>query len=61
MNVPIQYLWLEAPKVRTDGHQEFGPWQIQVPVENIENVLVVTNHSCHIAYDTISVVGMKIE
>jgi hypothetical protein len=52
--IPIQYLWLDAPSSRNVGFQEFGPWNIQIPNENINNFVVVSHHRCHAFYDTIT-------
>lgn len=52
--IPIQYIWLEAPIARKDGYQIFGPWHIQVPSANIQEVEIISKHNCHFFYNTTS-------
>ena len=53
--LPIQYVWKGPPVVRYDGIQTFGPWEIQVPDTEINKVKVVSRHTCHFMYDTITI------
>jgi hypothetical protein len=56
--IPIQYLLSEDPIIhRNDGVHEFGPVYVQIPSEHIDHLLMVTRHSCHILFDSISFIS----